>query len=80
MLNAFSLEQLLAWSEQPGLLPRVPAGPHRKRPWNELSDDALSAFARDRDVDVRYSASEEMRRRLGMGEVAAQVAVQRSLL
>jgi exodeoxyribonuclease X len=32
MLNTVSAEQLLSWSEEPGLLPRVPAGPDRGKP------------------------------------------------
>jgi exodeoxyribonuclease X len=80
MLNAASLDQLLAWSEQPGLLPRVPSGPDRRRPWRDLSDDALSAFVHDRDVDVRYSASNELRRRGAADRYEAPNPVQQSLL
>ena len=63
MLNAASLEQLLAWSCEPGLLPRVPAGPDRGRPWSSLSSEALRAFAHGRDADIRFSAETELRRR-----------------
>jgi exodeoxyribonuclease X len=63
MLNAASLEQLLAWSREPGLLPRVPAGPERGRPWSSLSSEALQAFAHGRDADIRFSAETELRRR-----------------
>ena len=67
MLGEASLEQLLAWSDEPGLLPRVPAGPERGRYWRELATDTLQAFARDRDEDVRFSAQTELRQR-GAGE------------
>jgi exodeoxyribonuclease X len=80
MLNAASLEQLLLWSEQPGLLPRVPSGPDRRRPWRDLSDDALSVFVHDRDVDVRFSASNELRRREGTERSEAPSPAQQSLL
>ena len=60
MLNEVSVEQLLAWSREPGLPPRVPAGPMRGRPWSQLDDDALRAFAGDRDIDVRFSAQTEL--------------------
>lgn len=60
MLNEVSVKQLLAWSKEPGLLPRVPAGPMRGRPWSQLDDDALRAFAGDRDIDVRFSAQTEL--------------------
>ncbi|UAK25740.1 exonuclease domain-containing protein [Sphingomonas nostoxanthinifaciens] len=63
MLNAASVEQLLEWSDLPGLLPRVPAGADRGRGWDELDDEALRRLAADRDEDVRYSAETEVRRR-----------------
>ena len=69
MLNEASVEQLLAWSREPGLLPRVPAGPARGRSWADLDDDALRAFTADRDADVRFSAQVELRRR-GEGPTA----------
>jgi hypothetical protein len=63
LLNATSLDQLLAWSREPGLLPRVPAGPDRGKGWDRISDQALEDFARDRDIDVRFSAEAELTRR-----------------
>ncbi len=63
MLNVASVEQLLTWSREPGLLPRVPAGPWRGRPWSDLDGDALRVLAAERDVDVRFSAQSELSRR-----------------
>ena len=63
MLNLASVEDLVRWEGLPGLLPRVPRGPERGTYWHELSADALAAYARDRDEDVRYSARNEQRRR-----------------
>ena len=63
MLNEATVAQLVAWSRDPGLLPRVPAGPARGRAWADLDDDALRAFADSRDPDVRFSARCERRRR-----------------
>jgi exodeoxyribonuclease X len=63
LLNAASLDELLAWSREPGLLPRVPAGDHRGKPWTDLPDAALRTLAADRDNDVRFSAGAELRRR-----------------
>ncbi len=63
LLNASSLDQLLAWSREPGLLPRVPVGPDRGKGWDRISDQALEDFARDRDIDVRFSAETELARR-----------------
>ncbi|PZO81705.1 MAG: DNA polymerase III subunit epsilon [Mesorhizobium amorphae] len=79
MLNEASLEKLLRWSAEPGLLPRVPAGPERGLYWNELGEDALKRFATDRDEDIRFSASTEIKRRRGGGENPAPPA-QGSLL
>ena len=63
MLNEVSLEQLLTWSEEPGLLPRVPAGPARGRCWTALDESVLHELAAERDVNVRFSAQSELRRR-----------------
>lgn len=63
MLNQASLEQLLAWSAEPGLLVRVPAGPERGKAWRDLSSAVLAAFTHDRDLDIRFTAMTELRRR-----------------
>lgn len=63
MLNETSLEDCLAWSNEPGLLPRVPAGPDRGKPWDRISTETLAQLIADRDVDVRYSAHTELARR-----------------
>jgi len=62
-LNSASLDELLLWSSQPGLLPRVPAGPDRGKNWDRLTIDALTTFLSDRDADVRFSARAELLRR-----------------
>jgi exodeoxyribonuclease X len=41
----------------------VPRGADRGTYWHELSEEALAAYARDRDEDVRYSARNEQGRR-----------------
>lgn len=63
MLNEASLDQLIAWSAEPGLLPRVPTGPDRGKSWDQLSVSALTELASSRDADLRFSAQTEMRRR-----------------
>ncbi|KRE05009.1 DNA polymerase III subunit epsilon [Bosea sp. Root381] len=63
MLNDASVEQLLSWSTQPGLLPRIPAGPDRGKTWDQIGDTALRELSKARDVDVRFSASSELCRR-----------------
>ncbi|RYG34814.1 MAG: DNA polymerase III subunit epsilon [Burkholderiales bacterium] len=71
MLNIASLETLLAWSAEPGLLPRMPSGPDRGKSWDRLSPETLSACVQDRDADIRYSARTELARRSGVASVAA---------
>ena len=80
MLNEASPEQLVAWSREPGLLPRVPAGPCRGRAWRELEGDALRSFTQDRDPDVRFSAECELRRRGELGTPETVVVAQGRLL
>ena len=63
LLSTVSVEQLIAWSGEPGLLPRVPAGENRGKAWRDLSDADLGLLAKDRDIDVRFSADSELRRR-----------------
>jgi len=63
LLNTASLEDLLAWSREPGLLPRVPAGDHRGKAWGDLPEAAVRLLAADRDRDVRFSAETELGRR-----------------
>lgn len=70
MLNMVSVEQLLSWSDDPGLLPRVPAGPDRGKAWARLTDAALSEFTGDRDENVSFSAQTELDRRKPTGAAA----------
>ncbi|WP_029916139.1 DNA polymerase III subunit epsilon [Caulobacter sp. UNC358MFTsu5.1] len=80
MLDAASLEQLLAWSREPGLLPRVPTGPERGKPWDRLAAEALSTLAQDRDPNIRFSAETELRRRGEAPAAAEAEPAQRTLL
>jgi exodeoxyribonuclease X len=63
LLNDASLEQLLAWSCEPGLLPRVPSGRDRGKGWDRLNMDSLQELSLDRDVDVRFTAETELAQR-----------------
>ena len=80
LLNAASLGQLLAWSGEPGLLPRVHASSDRGKTWDRLSDEALQEFARDRDADVRFTAQMELGRRAGDSAQTTEEPAQRLLL
>lgn len=79
MLNAVSVDQLLAWSAEPGLLPRVPNGPERGQSWERLAADRLVALTRDRDADIRFTAETELRRRGIVVEPIATPTAQRTL-
>ncbi|SEN52588.1 exodeoxyribonuclease X [Sphingomonas gellani] len=68
-LNEAGVAQLLEWSRQPGLLPRVRTGLDRGKDWREISDDSLANFLTDRDADVRFTAETERARRRGGGFV-----------
>jgi exodeoxyribonuclease X len=80
MLAEASPAQLLAWSAEPGLLPRVPAGAERGKPWRELSNETLATHAADRDEDIRFSAQHEITRRSGGHSAAPPVPAQLGLL
>lgn len=80
MLNLASFEQLLAWSREPGLLPRVPSGTERGKNWPDISDEALEHCSKDRDADVRFTAETELRRRGGLPPEEAASPVQGRLL
>ena len=80
MLNEVSLEQLLAWSREPGLLPRVPSGPERGRSWRDLGLETLQGLARERDPEIRFSAQIELDRRGEAAAVAPKTEAQRRLL
>lgn len=79
MLNEASLEQLLAWSAEPGLLPRVPAGPDKGKSWDRLDLDRLVLLSQDRDRDIRFSAQTELRRRQVPGAATAPPPAQQTL-
>ncbi|WP_244456694.1 DNA polymerase III subunit epsilon [Agrobacterium pusense] len=80
LLNATSVDELLQWSTEPGLLPRVPSWQDRGKSWDRLSSDALLEYLRDRDVDIRFSAQSELARRGELQEYDADEPPQRSLL
>lgn len=80
MLNEASVEQLIAWTKEPALEPRVRYGPDRGKEYSEIDDDALAAFLDDRDPDIRYTAQTELARRRSGGAVGRGAATQELLL
>lgn len=80
LLNAASVEQLIRWSREPGLLPRVPTGPERGRAFRDLPREQLLSLAQDRDLDVRFSAQAELCQRGELAEASPAPPAQRTLL
>lgn len=60
-----SIEQMIAWTSQPKLLPLMPFGKHRGRAWSELPLDYLQWLSRqaEMDADVIYCGRREIDRR-----------------
>jgi exodeoxyribonuclease X len=74
LMNESNLDQLITWSREPGLLPRVRSGPYRGKTWEQISNEALADLAKDRDVDQSFSAAAELQRRGAKTEQAAEIA------
>lgn len=67
LLEHTTLEQLIEWTDQPTLLRKMPFGKHFNQPWNEIPGGYLDWILKqtDMDVDVKYCAAEEVKRRKG---------------
>ncbi len=65
MLAVAGLQQLLAWSDEPALLVKVPFGPWRGRRWADLTDAALAdaAAGAGGNLDMAFTAAKERERR-----------------
>ena len=68
MLRLADVAQLLAWSDEPALLVKVPFGPWRGRRWDALTDDMLAQVTAGAggNEDMAFSARTERARRDGM--------------
>jgi exodeoxyribonuclease X len=63
-LGLVDIEQLIAWSAEPPLLPRVPMGKHFGKPWSEVPTDYLEwATRQDFDAGVAHTVRTELKRR-----------------
>ncbi len=67
MLALADVAQLLAWSDEPALLVKVPFGPWRGRRWSELDDAALEQVLAGSggNADMAFTARNERSRRAG---------------
>ena len=63
-LSLATVEQLIAWSDEPPLLPRVPMGKHFGKPWSEVPTDYLEwATRQDFDGGVAHTVRVELAKR-----------------
>lgn len=64
-LKETSVEQMIAWTKEPKLLPKVPFGKHRNSSWSDVPMDYLHWMVgqTDMDPDVIWCAQQELHRR-----------------
>lgn len=64
MLNLTSAAQMVAWTKEPRLMPRITFGKHKGAAWPDLPRDYLDWLMRsDMDDDVKWNAQREIDRR-----------------
>ena len=65
LLKETSVEQMMAWTKEPKLLPKVPFGKHRNSSWPDVPMDYLHWMVgqADMDPDVIWCAQQELHRR-----------------
>ena len=65
LLEMASVEELIAWTKEPVLLPRVMFGKHRGVPWSEVPSDYLAWVVEKSDLseDVKFTAGHHLRQR-----------------
>jgi exodeoxyribonuclease X len=65
LLQSTSIEQMVAWTQEPKLLPNIPFGKHRGLSWSEAPLDYLQWMTRqgDMDADTLWNARRELSRR-----------------
>jgi len=65
LLELSTMEELIAWTTEPVLLPRVMFGKHRGVPWSEVPVDYLAWVAEKSDLgeDAKFTASHYRRLR-----------------
>jgi exodeoxyribonuclease X len=64
-LNQATIEQMIAWSKEPPLLPRLTFGKHRGEEWNVVPADYLVWIVEksELDDDAKWNAKRELQRR-----------------
>lgn len=66
-LDLASVDQMIDWTAQPSLLPRVTFGKHRGQNWSDLPGDYLDWIVRksDMDSDTKFTARHWLNQRRG---------------
>lgn len=66
LLQFCSIEQMIAWTKEPKLMPTIPFGKHRGLAWSEPPLDYLRWMVgqSDMDADVIWNARQELERRV----------------
>ncbi len=66
MLKKASIDDLIAWTGEPLLLPKVPFGKYRDQPWDAVPSDYLQWILRQADMseDVVHTARQHLAQRL----------------
>jgi exodeoxyribonuclease X len=69
LLKVTTVEQMIAWTKEPKLMPNIPFGKHRGTPWAEAPLDYLQWMVRqtDMDQDAVWNAQQELVRRTSGG-------------
>jgi exodeoxyribonuclease X len=67
MMPLASVEDMIAWTLEPKLMPNIPFGKHRGMAWSEAPQDYLNWMVRqtDMDQDAIWNAKRELARRAG---------------
>lgn len=68
LLNAGATgKDMVAWTKEPKLLPKCTIGKFRGKPWSEVEDGFLGWILKqvDMDVDLKWNAERELKRRNG---------------
>ena len=65
LLTVASVEQMIAWTREPKLMPTIPFGKHRGSPWSDAPADYLQWVIRqgEMDPDMVWNARRELERR-----------------
>lgn len=65
-LKHAGVDQMIAWTKEPPLMPRCPIGKFRNKPWAEVEDGFLHWMLKqaDMDADLKWNAQQEINLRV----------------